>query len=121
MTPDPADISAEKLAAQFEGFKKQMEERTIWMTKFLEERDLRYAQLSEAKEKALVAALAASDKAVSVAERNAEKWRDSANEWRAAMTDKDRNFVTKTVLWGYCVGMLSFVVALVSLLRVFIK
>jgi hypothetical protein len=121
MTPEPTEISAEKLAAQFEGFKKQMEERTLWTAKFLEERDLRYAQLSDAKEKALSAALAASDKAVAVAERNAERWRDSANEWRAAMTDKDRNFVTKNALWGYFTGMLGIIMTLVVLLRIFVK
>jgi hypothetical protein len=88
----------------------------------MDERDERYRQLAEAKEKAIVAAmvaaekainaaLAAAEKAVNVAETNAEKWRNASNEWRAAMTDKDRNFVTKGALWGYFVGIISIAVA----------
>lgn len=91
------------------------------------ERDARYAQLSAerekaisaamaAAEKAINAALAASEKAVAVAERNAEKWRDNANEWRQAMNDKDRNFVTKAVLWGYLSGVVGIMVAILGLL-----
>jgi len=48
-----------------------------------------------AQEKAVNAALAASEKAVLVAENNAQKWRENANEWRAAMTDRERNFATQ--------------------------
>jgi hypothetical protein len=77
----------------------------------MDERDTRYEQVAAEKEKAIGAALAAAEKAVEVAQRNAEKWRDSANEWRAAMTDKDRNFVTKNALWGYFVAILSLAVA----------
>lgn len=49
-----------------------------------------------AQEKAVNAALAASEKAVLVAENNAEKWRSNANEWRAAMTDREKTFATKS-------------------------
>ena len=45
------------------------------------------------KDKALNAALASSKEQVSVAEKNAEKWRDNANEWRAAMTDREKTFM----------------------------
>ena len=48
-----------------------------------------------AQEKAVNAALAASEKAVLVAETNAAQWRAGANEWRAAMTDRERNFATQ--------------------------
>jgi undecaprenyl pyrophosphate synthase len=48
-----------------------------------------------AQEKAVNAALAASEKAVSVAETNAEKWRSNANEWRSAMTDREKRFVSQ--------------------------
>jgi len=66
-----------------------------------------------AQERAVTAALAAAEKAVLVAERNAEKWRDNANEWRGAMTDKDRNFVTKATLWGYAVAMVGLILTLI--------
>ena len=46
-----------------------------------------------AAEKAVNAALAAQEKAVALAERNAEKWRESANEWRDAMDDRETRFV----------------------------
>ena len=49
-----------------------------------------------AQEKAVNAALAASEKAVAVAENNAEKWRANANEWRAAMTDREGKFAMKS-------------------------
>jgi hypothetical protein len=83
----------------------------------MDERDVRYAQVSEAKEKAVAAALAAAQKAVEVAERNAEKWRDNANEWRQAMGDKDRNFVTKNALWGYFVVAFGLILAFVAVLQ----
>jgi hypothetical protein len=97
------------LRARFEGHIKVMDER-----------DRRYTEIGDAKDKAITAALAAAEKAVMVAERNAERWRDSANEWRAAMTDKDRNFVTKSALWGYFVGIIGIVVPITLLLmRIF--
>ena len=37
----------------------------------------------------------AQEKAISVAESNAERWRQNANEWRAAMTDRERNFLSR--------------------------
>lgn len=58
--------------------------------------DRRYMDRFESSEKAVNAALAASEKAVSVAETNAEKWRDNANEWRGAMTDREARFVSHT-------------------------
>jgi hypothetical protein len=48
-----------------------------------------------AQEKAVNAALAASEKAVLVAENNAEKWRANANEWRAAMSDRETRFANR--------------------------
>ncbi len=48
-----------------------------------------------AQEKAVQAALAASDKAISKAEDQAERWRQSANEWRGAMNDRERAFVSR--------------------------
>jgi hypothetical protein len=48
-----------------------------------------------AQEKAVNAALLSSDKAIDKAEANAEKWRASANEWRGAMSDRDRELPSR--------------------------
>jgi len=61
------------------------------------------------QEKAVDAALAAQEKAVQVAEQNAERWRMSANEWRAAMNDRERQFPTRKELWGYLTGLVFLV------------
>ena len=70
----------------------------------VDERDLRYTQLAEAKEKAIAAALAAAEKAVQVAEVNSEKWRANANEWRLAMDDREALFVKKETFEGMLMG-----------------
>lgn len=51
------------------------------------------AALAAAKE-AVTAALVSSEKAVDKAELNAEKWRLNANEWRGAMNDREKLFVS---------------------------
>jgi hypothetical protein len=56
--------------------------------------------LSE-KDKAINIALAAAKEAVAVAETNAEKWRSNANEWRGAMSDREKTFVMKTEFEAY--------------------
>jgi hypothetical protein len=86
--------------------------------------DRRYLELRDAQEKAVVAALAAqekavnaalaaAEKAVAVAETNAEKWRMNANEWRAAMNDRERQFFSRGM--GYVVGAVSVVSAIVAI------
>jgi len=47
------------------------------------------------QKEAVAAALVAAEKAVLVAENNAEKWRASANEWRGAMNDRERNLMPR--------------------------
>lgn len=83
----------------------------------MDERDRRYGEVSEAKERAVAAALAAAEKAVLVAEQNAEKWRTNANEWREAMNDRERNFLSKGM--GYVVGALGAVSMMLTLLDKF--
>jgi len=61
--------------------------------------------LVEAKEKGLREAL-------SVAKQNEDRWRDSANEWRAAMTDREMNFFPRAM--GYMVGGIAIVSFLFS-------
>lgn len=53
------------------------------------------------KDKAINIALAAAKEAVQVAEQNAEKWRANANEWRGAMTDREKNFMQKEEFLAY--------------------
>lgn len=53
------------------------------------------------KEKNLQNIIQATKDAVIVAERNSEKWRDNANEWRAAMIDKDKLFLLRSEFQQY--------------------
>lgn len=53
------------------------------------------------RDKAVNIALAAAKEAVGVSERNAEKWMANANEWRAAMSDKDKMYMTKAEFMAY--------------------
>jgi len=83
----------------------------------MDERDLRYAQLANATDKAVIAALSAAKEAVQEAKHNSDKWQENANEWRATMSDKDRNFVTKTTLWGWLVGLAGFILVMIQVLE----
>lgn len=58
-------------------------------------------KLLDEKDKAVNIALAAAKEAVGVAELNAEKWRDNANEWRGAMNDREKTFITKAEFESY--------------------
>jgi len=55
-----------------------------------------FTSLMQEHEKAVKAALAAAETAVNKAEYNSEKWRDSANEWRQAMDDREVKFLPRT-------------------------
>lgn len=94
-------------------------ERSGWtlttLKQLMDERDRRYGEVSEAKERAISAALAAAEKAVHVAEINAEKWRMNANEWREAMNDRERNFLSKGM--GYVIGALSTITLILAILE----
>lgn len=61
----------------------------------LSQLDKRIEQRFLAQEKAIAAALASSDKAQAVSDYNAENWRASANEWRGAMSDRDRELPSR--------------------------
>ena len=74
----------------------------------MDERDKRYEALSVAQKEAVEAALSSAQRAVDKAEGIAERWRQNANEWRSAMTDKDKLYLTKDVARGYFVtGLLA--------------
>lgn len=51
--------------------------------------------LRDADRRAVELALSAAKEAVSVAEVNADRWRASANEWRGAMSDRERDFMSR--------------------------
>lgn len=46
-------------------------------------------------EKMFTAGMASAERAVEIFEKSAEKWRLNANEWRAAMDDRESRFATK--------------------------
>lgn len=85
----------------------------------MDERDRRYGEVSAAKEEAVKVALDNAKEAKDISERNAEKWRDNANEWRAAMTDREANFLHKNM--GLVIGMVSLVALLLAIAEKFIK
>lgn len=77
----------------------------------IDERDRRYAELRAADRDAIQAALAAAKEAVALAEQNAERWRASANEWRGAMSDRERDFVRRSEIRGYLIALLSALIS----------
>jgi len=64
------------------------------------ERDRRYTELAEEREKRLVAA-----------QEEVRAWRANANEWRGAMNDREKRFVT----WGGVVGLVATAAAIISM------
>jgi hypothetical protein len=96
-------------SAEMSRWQGQIEARLVAIREDMEGRDKRYTERAEAQDKAVsaalaaqkeavAAALAASDKAVEKAEVTAEKWRESANEWRGAMSDRDRELPSRREL-----------------------
>lgn len=69
------------------------------------------------KDKAINIALAAAKEAVGVAEANAEKWRNQSNEWRGAMNDREKNFVTRKELWAAVMGIAGLAIGAISLFK----
>jgi len=55
-----------------------------------------FSALMVDQKEAVRAALASAETAVNKAEYNSEKWRDSANEWRSAMDDREVKFLPRT-------------------------
>jgi len=74
-------------------------------------------KILEEKDKALKAALAEAKEAVKVAEINAEKWRQSSNEWRSAMNDRERNFVTRREVWIVVAAITGFIIAAIKIFK----
>ena len=72
------------------------------------EADKRYAERFEAQERALT-----------TAEEHAQQWRNSANEWRSAMTDRERNFLSRGM--GNVLMALSILAALLAIAGHFLR
>ncbi len=70
--------------------------------------DQRFAE----QEKATLVALQAAEKAVDKAEAAAERWRNNANEWRGAMGDRERDFLTRKEFYAI-VGTATAVIGLI--------
>ncbi len=87
----------------------------------MDERDRRYQELSQAQKAAVEAALASAERAVDKAETISEKWRLNANEWRAAMSDKDQQYLTKDVARGYFVTGLMAAGVMIALAELFAR
>lgn len=64
-----------------------------YVERVLADQEKRFLDALNAQKEAVGIAFAASEKAVLAAEENAKGWRQNANEWRGAMTDRERDFV----------------------------
>ena len=85
-----------------------------------------------AQEKSTQAAFVAAEKAVALAEANAERWRQDAQDWRTRMTEREKDFAKTTevsslkeridrgdgntggmkAMWGWIVSGGMFIIAL---------
>ncbi len=91
------------------------------ITAMMTERDKRYEALTGAQKDAVDASISSAQRAVDKAEAIAEKWREHANEWRAAMTDKDKLYLTKDVARGYFISGLMAAGVLVAIVETIIN
>ncbi len=84
-------------------------DKSIWtiatLKELMDEREESNKQKLIEQKEAVRVAFSNAEKSVATAEANAEKWRINANEWREAMNDRERNFLSKGM--GYVVGALS--------------
>lgn len=71
----------------------------------LTERDRRYTELAEEREKRL-----------SAAQEEVRAWRAQANEWRSAMTDREKRFITVGGVMGL-IGAAAAVISIIVALR----
>ena len=84
-----------RIEATIDAIRQDMQGRDQRYTERAEAQDKAVSAALAAQKEAVAAALAASDKAVEKAEQTAEKWRESANEWRGAMSDRDRELPSR--------------------------
>lgn len=65
------------------------------------------------KDKALNAALISAEKAVLKKEEEVERWRSNANEWRGAMSDRERDFLTRKEFYAI-IGAITGVLIIIK-------
>lgn len=92
------EAAVSSLKAEIEGLRELFTEADRRYIQRFDQGDKAVAAALVAQEKAVSAALAAAEKAVYVAEQNADKWRNNANEWRGAMDDREKKMVMKEYL-----------------------
>lgn len=72
-----------------------MRDRAEHFAALMYEADRRTSANLLALEKSIAIALASADKAGAIYEAHSKQWRDDANEWRGAMSDRERTFVQR--------------------------
>ena len=65
-------------------------------------------------EKGIIKAETALDKNTEKTERSAEKWRDNANEWRGAMNDREKQFLTRKEFYSIIVTTIAIITLIFS-------
>jgi hypothetical protein len=69
------------------------------------------------QETAVKAALTSAEKAVKISEDNNQNWRSNANEWRGAMSDRERDFLTRKEFYA----IVGTAVSIITLVLLFTK
>lgn len=98
--------SLRELTGQLDDLKELLLAKHQSIIQVMDERDKLYTDRANSSKTAVDAALkaaetltnasfAASEKAIGKADANAEKWRENANEWRAAMQDREVKFAAR--------------------------
>ncbi len=67
--------------------------------------------------KAVDAALIAADKAVSKSEAERKDWQKASNEWRGAMSDRERDFLTRREFYAMIIASVTVISLLFALKR----
>jgi hypothetical protein len=75
--------------------------------------------LMQEKEEKYQAIWKAMDKALRIAEDNTQHWRANANEWRQAMDDRERNFLSHNM--GIVIGILSATALIIAIADRFVR
>ena len=74
----------------------------------VDERDRRYEERFVAQERA-----------TAIYQEHADAWRENANEWRSAMGDREREFLSKSM--GRVIALLSAIAILIAVAERFVK
>ena len=131
-------------------FERVITDRNAYFERVIKESDRRYEERFTAQKEATANALAAQALATAnslaaqalataKAEDESQRWRESANEWRGAMTDREKQFATqvevndlkksrditagqstgRSDVWGWVVGALGIAMGIVGMVLAF--